>query len=169
LRWLVSSGERIHLLRKSESSGGKAVPFWQHYCHLVWATKLREPTIDDEVAFIFKRTVKSTCDQHRAILHAMGIMPDHVHLAVSIPPRIAISDFVGQVKGLSSFHVNKTVRIERLAHFAWQAEYGLISFGERSLDSVVAYVNSQAAHHAANTLWPTFETLESKPLNLRSG
>jgi REP-associated tyrosine transposase len=139
------------------------MPFWQHYCHLVWGTKLREPMIDEEIAAVIARSVQSTCNDHRATLHATGIMPDHVHLAVSIPPSLAISDFVRFVKGLSSFELNKANRIERLNRFGWQAEYGLISFGERLLDAVVTNVNHQAAHHAEHTLWPTFEILESKP------
>jgi putative transposase len=139
------------------------VPFWQHYCHLVWGTKLREPMIDEEIVDVIRGSAQAICNEHRAKLHALGIMPDHIHLAVSIPPSLAISDFVRFVKGKSSFELNKENRIDRLARFGWQAEYGIISFGERSLTSVVAYVNNQAAHHAEHTLWPTFEILESKP------
>jgi putative transposase len=139
------------------------VPFWQHYCHLVWGTKLREPLIDEEIVDVIRGSAQANCNEHRAKLHAIGIMADHIHIAVSIPPSLAISDFVRFVKGKSSFEINKQNRIARLARFGWQAEYGLISFGERSLTSVVAYVNNQAAHHAAHTLWPTFEILESKP------
>jgi REP-associated tyrosine transposase len=157
------------LLRKSRPRGGESVPYWQHYCHLVWGTKRREPLIDNEVGAIIVRSVQSTCLDCRAILHAMGIMPEHIHLAVSIPPRLAIAEFVRSVKGASSYELNKTNRIDRLARFGWQAEYGLISFGERSLASVVAYVNNQAAHHAANNLWPSFEILESRPSSPDSG
>ena len=139
------------------------MPYWQHYCHLVWGTKNREPLIDEQIAEVSARSVRSICAEHRVILHATGIMPDHVHLAVSIPPSLAISDFVRYTKSSSSFELNKISRIDRLARFRWQAEYGLISFGERSLPSVVANVNNQAAHHATNRLWPSFETIESQP------
>ncbi len=138
------------------------MPYWQHYCHLVWGTKSREPMIDAEIADVIKRSVQSTCNDHRVTLHATGTMPDHIHVAVSIPPSLAISDFVRFVKGSSSFQLNARSRVERLSRFGWQAEYGLISFGERSLNSVVAYVNNQAEHHAKKNLWSTFEILESR-------
>jgi putative transposase len=144
------------------------MPYWQHYCHLVWATKHREPLIDNEIERIFRQTITTVCEQHRAKALAVGIMPEHVHLAMSIPPSIAISEFVGLIKGKSSFKVNQTAHLDRLARFAWQAEYGLISFGARSLDSVIAYVNNQAQHHATNDLWPTFEILESRPPTART-
>lgn len=136
------------------------MPFWQHHCHLVWTTKYREPIINDELASIIRHKIQSTSNEQRAILHAIGIMPDHVHLTVSIPPRIAASEYIGLLKGKSSHHINQSGAFDQLGHFAWQAEYGLISFGERSLGSVVAYVNNQAEHHAKNTLWPTFECVE---------
>jgi putative transposase len=139
------------------------VPFWQHYCHLVWATKHREPLINEAVAEVIRQTVRSTCSAHRATLHALGIMPDHLHLAVSIPPSVAIADFVRAVKSKSSFEINQVYRPNSLTQFGWQAEYGVLSFGKRALADVVAYVTNQAAHHAANNLWPTFEILESQP------
>lgn len=140
----------------------KNVPYWQHYCHLVWGTKNRELLIDEQIAEVIARSVRSTCSDHRAILHATGIMPDHIHLAESIASSLAISEFVRYAKGSSSFDLNKINRIGRHARFGWQAEYGLISFGERSLAAVIAYVTNQAEHHATNRVWPNFETLESQ-------
>jgi len=139
------------------------MPYWQHYRHLVWGTKNREPPIDEELAAAIACAVQAKCNEHRVTLHATGIMPEHLHLAVSIPPRLAIADFVRMVKGASSYQLNTINRLDRLARFEWQAEYGLISFGERSLESVVAYINNQAAHHAEDALWPTFEILDSIP------
>ncbi len=139
------------------------MPYWQHYCHLVWGTKHRQLLIDEAVSAILRQSVRSTCNGQRVILHALGVMPDHVHLAVSIPPSVAISNFVRAVKSSSSLEINNSLRGAVLTQFRWQAECGLLSFGQRALDSVVAYVDNQAAHHAANTLWPTFEIIESKP------
>jgi putative transposase len=137
------------------------VPYWQHYCHLVWGTKRREPLIDEAVSAIIRQSVRSTCNAHRATLHALGMMPDHVHLAVSIPPTHAISNFVRAMKSASSSEINNELRGTALTQFGWQAEYGLLSFGQRSLDAIVAYVDNQTSHHAENTLWPAFEILAS--------
>lgn len=93
-------------------------------------------------------------------MHAIGIMPDHMHLAVSIPPSIWIAMFVGRVKGASANAAN-AARPAEASPFVWQAEYGVFSFTERNLPDVVAYVVNQRERHANQTTWLTFEEFES--------
>ncbi len=80
----------------------------------------------------------------------------HVHLAASIPPRLAIADFVGRLKGAASYAPNGAQHGPN-ARFAWRAEYGILSFGVKALPDVVAYVRNQPARHAANDLRPALE------------
>jgi putative transposase len=47
-----------------------------------------------------------------------------------------------------------------LQEFAWQAEYGVVSFGEASRSRIVAYVENQRQHHADQTLVQIYEQLE---------
>jgi len=82
-------------------------------------------------------------------------MPDHVHLAVSIPPTLAVTDAIARLKGSASHYVNQSMARE--GRFAWQSEYGVLSFGQRNLADVVDYVNNQPARHAANRLWRPLE------------
>jgi len=71
-------------------------------------------------------------------------------LVVSVPPKIALSTFIGQVKGNSSRFVNHALGLE--AQFSWQAEYGVLSFGGKALDEVVRCVRSQREHHMNGTV-----------------
>src|SRR5688500_18442680 len=87
-------------------------------------------------------------------------MEDHVHVAVSIPPRTAISAFIKQLKGESSHLLNHAAGQDGQDWFHWQPQYGVLSFGERSLPKVIDYVQNQRAHHAADRLWPLFEIAE---------
>ena len=64
-----------------------------------------------------------------SIIHAIGGTTDHVHLAVSVPPKVALAEFVGAVKGCSSHFVNHVVQPGY--QFKWQREYGVLSFGRR--------------------------------------
>jgi putative transposase len=136
------------------------MPYWRLYYHLVWGTKNRHPTIDVAREDIVRRSIRATWEEHGALVHGIGVMPDHVHLAVSIPPRIAVAEFVQWLKGSSSHLINRIETMSAEITFAWQAEYGAVSFGERSLEDVVAYVENQHAHHADQSLRPTFEILE---------
>jgi len=72
-----------------------------------------------------------------------------------VPPRIALSDFIQQLKGSSSHFVNH--HLEAPSPFAWQAEYGVVSFDDKHLDRVVKYVRNQRQHHSSGDTIPILE------------
>ena len=82
------------------------MPYWRLFYRLVWATKERRPLIDAVVATAVVRSLRATCDEPGVRVFAIGMMPDHVHVAVSIPPRLALADFVRRLKGASSYAAN---------------------------------------------------------------
>ena len=83
-------------------------------------------------------------------------MPDHQHSVLSIPPKLAIADVIGQLKGASSHWVNKK---HLGGGFAWQGEYSVFSISESVLDKVVGYVSAQKKHHADRTLVDMLEKI----------
>jgi putative transposase len=131
------------------------VPYWRLFYHLVWSTYRREPIIDEPTADLLQRSLRMTCHDLQIITHAIGTMPDHIHLAVSIPPTIAVTDAIGRLKGSASHFVNRSTA--RAGRFSWQTEYAVLSFGERNLADVVDYVQNQPARHAENRLWRPLE------------
>jgi REP-associated tyrosine transposase len=133
------------------------VPRWRLFYHLVWSTKGREPFIEVRHHDLLQRTLRSSGQRQRALVHAVGIMPDHVHVVASIPPSVSIASFVGQLKGASSRFLNLNFFEQIDVVFSWQDEYSVLSFGEKALRDVVAYVENQPARHAARELWPSME------------
>jgi putative transposase len=83
---------------------------WRLFYHVVWGTKHREPVINEAAADLIRRAIQRTCTDNGVIVHAIGVMPEHVHLAVSIPPRIAIANFVRDVKGSCSHLINRSIQ-----------------------------------------------------------
>jgi len=73
-------------------------------------------------------------------------MPDHLHLLVSLPPTIAISTFVGQVKGATAHEINSTVGEKMII---WQEGYGALTLRGSDLEKVARYVNNQPKIHAS--------------------
>ncbi len=129
--------------------------YWKLYYHVVWTTRNREPLIAAEFAADMHRVVAGKAVQLGALVHAVGGVEDHVHLAVSVPPRLALSEFIGQVKGNSSHFANHGLALP--STFAWQTEFGVLSFDSKQLDRIVAYVLGQPEHHARGTLIPVLE------------
>jgi putative transposase len=136
------------------------MPYWRLFYHFVWGTKNREPIIAPEWENSLHNVIAAKCTALGALVHAVGGTEDHVHLAVSVPPKIALSTFIGQVKGNSSHFVNHELHLD--IPFAWQAEYGVLSFGGKALDTVVRYVKNQRAHHRNGTTMAMLERVAAE-------
>jgi putative transposase len=89
-----------------------------------------------------------------ATVAAIGGTEDHIHLVASVPPKIALATFVGQVKGNSSHFVTHVLHVES---FAWQDEYAVLSFDRRSLKGIASYVAAQKKHHTDGSVHPSLE------------
>jgi putative transposase len=142
--------------------------WWRAYYHLVWSTKNREAMITPERMAMLQQAFRIVAQDHGAYTHAVGGMPDHVHVAVSIPPSIAVSVYVQKLKGSSSRYLTKQITEPGLDAFAWQEHYGMLTFGERSLERIVHYIERQTEHHANDDIWQVFELVQS-PDQGRSG
>jgi REP element-mobilizing transposase RayT len=136
------------------------MPLWTLNYHVVWATKGREPALVGEGAELVRRSIMAGCSEQGIVVHALFVMPDHVHLAAEIPPSMAISMAIGRLKGSSSHLVNHAGNGGRppdAPRFAWQSEYAVFAFGPKDRPLVVAYINEQPARHDARKLWRAFE------------
>lgn len=130
--------------------------YWQLFYHAVWATKDRQPLITEEIEPIIYKLMREKAVELGGAVFAINGIFDHVHFVGSIPPRIAVADFLGQVKGATSFRLNRQ-RSPALTKFAWQEKYGVFSFDGKRLPNVVAYVENQKHHHRERTLIPVLE------------
>ena len=136
------------------------MPYWKLYYHFVWGIKNRLPLIESALEPDLYRVIAAKAQDLGGFVHAIGGMADHVHLAVSIPPKIAPAKFIGDVKGNSSHYVNHVIKPD--FEFYWQTEYGVLSFGERNLASVVRYIHNQKQHHADGTLIAAMEQMDDE-------
>jgi putative transposase len=127
--------------------------YWRLFYHVTWATKDRTDQIQPNFEAKLHDKIAAKATELGAKVYAVGGIENHVHLVASIPPKIALSEFIRQVKGSSSHFVN----YELNKAFAWQNEFGVVSFGEKQLDWVVRYVKNQREHHCSHTTQPTLE------------
>jgi REP-associated tyrosine transposase len=114
--------------------------------HFVWHVKASLPIITSEIEPRLHRYIRSYALQTKdLILHEIGGTETHVHLAVTIPPTLLISEWVGRLKGASSHYVNHQLLNRKMLD--WQSGYGVVSFGTKDLEWVVAYIRNQKEHH----------------------
>ena len=133
------------------------MPYWKLYYHFIWGTKNRLPLIDSAFEAELYRAIAAKVQALDGFVHAIGGIEEHVHLAVSVPPKVAPAKFIGDVKGNSSHYVNHVIKPD--FEFYWQDEYGVLSFGEKNLSTIVMYIHNQKQHHAAGTLIAAMERM----------
>jgi REP element-mobilizing transposase RayT len=89
--------------------------------------------------------------------NAIGGTEDHVHLVVTLPPKIAVAVLVRVLKANSSKWMNEEGHL-----FAWQSGYGAFSVSASNLSAVCEYVRNQEKQHAKIDWKVEFETLLRK-------
>ena len=136
------------------------MPYWKLYYHFIWGTKNRLPLIDATFEPELYRAIAAKTKEMGGFVHAIGGTEEHVHLAVSIPPKVAPEKFIGDVKGNSSHYVNHIIKPD--FKFYWQDEYGVLSFGEKNLPGIVRYIHNQKQHHADGTLIAAMERMDER-------
>ncbi len=141
--------------------GETVVPYWQLFYHAVWATRYRERLLGPEIEPFAHGLIRDKALELKAVIHALNGMEDHVHLVISIPPKLAPAFFIGQVKGATSARLNQSGRLDR--PFFWQDEYAVFSLDAKRLPHHVAYVDNQKTYHARATVIPALERTGEDP------
>ena len=81
---------------------------WECKYHIVFIPKYRRKNlfgqIRKELGGVFHRLAK----QKESLIEEGHIMADHVHMMISIPPKYAVSQVVGFIKGKSAIHIART-------------------------------------------------------------
>ena len=78
---------------------------WRCKYHIVFAPKYRRRVIYKEIKSDIGKILRKLCDQKHVEIIEAEMCPDHVHMLVSIPPHLSVSQFVGYLKGKSSLMI----------------------------------------------------------------
>ncbi len=78
---------------------------WHCQYHIVWVPKYRFKILTGKVASEVNRCIRAFTEQQKCEVVELNIQPDHIHLLVMIPPKIAVSSYVGTVKGRTAIRV----------------------------------------------------------------
>lgn len=87
--------------------------------HVVWGTKYRRPVLNPmrrKYLVNLFRNILTTMPGCEVVEY--NIQPDHVHMVIIIPPKYAVSDVIGRIKGMSSNRLLK--RFSKLANVYWR-------------------------------------------------
>ena len=78
---------------------------WRCKYHIVFAPKYRRQAIYGQIKKDIGVILRKLCEQKHVEIIEAELCPDHVHMLVSIPPSLSVSQFVGYLKGKSSLMI----------------------------------------------------------------
>ena len=78
---------------------------WMCKYHIVFTPKYRRKIVYNQYLESIKDIIKQLCSYKGVEIIEGHLMPDHVHLLLSIPPKMSVSSFMGYLKGKSALMI----------------------------------------------------------------
>ena len=78
---------------------------WNCKYHIVFAPKFRRKVFYGEKKREIGKILRTLCEWKGVKIVEAELCPDHIHMLVEIPPKIAVSSFVGYLKGKSTLMI----------------------------------------------------------------
>lgn len=117
--------------------------------HLVWITKYRYKVLTKEVGYRIRDILRQVCDANDIQIIQGRVSKNHVHLYISYPPRLAVSEIVRRLKGRSSKRIQE--EFPQLSkrywgkHF-WGIGYAAFSSGHVTDGMIKEYLKNHDKH-----------------------
>ena len=118
---------------------------YYHRYHIVWSTKYRYKILSGDVRLRARDICRQVCVENGVeILHGV-LSRDHVHMFVSVPPKIAIADLVRKMKGRSSYKLQREFPELKKRYWGrkfWGRGYFSTTNGAITEDAVLQYLDN---------------------------
>jgi putative transposase len=116
------------------------------YLHLTWTTLERAPLITEPARVFLGRFLRQEAGRHGVCPLAVGMVKDHVHMILELPPVFDLPRLTQGLKGGSARLANRDGHSgERTLR--WAQGYDARTVGVGQLASAVRYVEEQALRH----------------------
>lgn len=120
---------------------------WECLYHVVFIPKCRRRTLYSDLRQYLGEVFRRLAEQKESRVEEGHLMPDHVHMLLRIPPKLAVSQVVGYMKGKSAIHLAR-VYGERKRNFVgqsfWARGYFVSTVG-RDEEVIRRYIQHQEA------------------------
>ncbi len=113
--------------------------------HIIFSTKKRQPIIKSEIIQELHSYMVGIAYTYEAKVHEIGGVEDHVHLLISLPRTLSLSQLIENIKKGSSKWIKTKGNL--YIDFAWQSGYGAFSIGQSAYENLRKYIQTQKEHH----------------------
>ena len=118
---------------------------WECQYHIVFIPKYRRKKLYGVVRDDVREIIRTLCKYKKVEIIAGAVCTDHVHLCVSIPPKLSVSDFVGYLKGKSALMIfDKHPEMgNKWDRSFWARGYYVSTVGNVDEETVKEYIRRQ--------------------------
>ena len=114
--------------------------------HIVWCPKYRYRILKGGVGKFVEKAIRLLCEWKKVDIMELNVQEDHVHLVVSVPPKVSISELMGILKGKTAIKLFKSYPVLKRKpywgnHF-WSRGYCVSTVGLDE-DKIRRYVKYQ--------------------------
>jgi len=116
------------------------------HVHLVWSTKYRYHVLRDDIQLRCRDLLRQSCDSMDVQILKGVVSKDHIHLHVSYPAKLSVSDLVKRLKGRSAkILLEEFAELKRRYYggHLWGIGYGAWSTGNVTDELIQEYLD----HH----------------------
>ena len=118
---------------------------WDCKYHVIFIPKYRRRTLYGQLRRHLGEVFRKLAEQKESRIEEGHLMPDHVHMMIAIPPKYAVSQVVGFIKGKSAIHLARSYA-ERSRNFVgqhfWARGYFVSTVG-RDEEVIREYIRHQ--------------------------
>ena len=118
---------------------------WECKYHVVFITKCRKKTLYGQIRRELGPVFRELARQKECEILEGHLMPDHVHMLLSVPPKYSVSNVMGFIKGKSAIHIARVYAGRRRnyvgQHF-WARGYWVSTVGKNEA-AVRQYIQNQ--------------------------
>ena len=118
---------------------------WECKYHVVFIPKCRRKTLYAQLRRYLGEVFRRLAEQKESRIEEGHLMPDHVHMMISIPPKYAVSQVIGFIKGKSAIHLARTYGENRrnfVGQSFWARGYFVSTVG-RDEEVIRNYIRNQ--------------------------
>lgn len=118
---------------------------WSCQYHIVFIPKYRRKIMYGKVKIDMREIIKTLCKYKKVEIIEGAVCEDHVHLCISVPPKISISEFVGYLKGKSALmiHDRHPELASKWNRAFWARGYYVTTIGNVNKETIKKYIREQ--------------------------
>lgn len=119
---------------------------WECQYHIVFIPKFRQKRLYGQVRADVKEIIKTLCQYKKVEIISGAVCTNHIHLHISIPPKLSVSDFMSYLKGKSALMIYDKHPGQRSKwdKSFWARGYYVTTIGTVSEETIKKYIMEQA-------------------------